>query len=145
MRIPVRKNVFIAFILGLIVAGLLGFTRISLNNDKLLHFLIFFLLTTLFYWSFEIKSIRVLRFLTIICCIILGGVASEFLQGFLAYREFDWRDIICNVGGSTAALAINDMYMRLRNKKQRQLRYKRIKNKFKSLHNLESQLDDNIV
>lgn len=73
-------------------------------NDKVLHFLAFFLLTITFYWILDTSRRRVLN-LTLISITVGLGIGSEFLQEFIPNgRNFDVYDIVANVVGSLCAL-----------------------------------------
>jgi hypothetical protein len=88
-------------------------------NDKVLHFLTFFLLTTCFYWILDTSRRRNLN-LTLVFCTCVLGVGSEILQGFLPNgRTFDFYDILANVVGSLGALALSSWYhMRMLERKR---------------------------
>ncbi|KAI1087412.1 hypothetical protein F5B19DRAFT_75033 [Rostrohypoxylon terebratum] len=114
------------FFLLCLLAGYAGLSSLQLNtivNDKVLHFVTFFLLTTAFYWIIDTNRRRTLN-LTAVVCTICMGVGSEFLQGFLPNgREFDPYDIVANVVGSMAALGLCSWYhlRMLERKRQRRL------------------------
>lgn len=79
-------------------------------NDKVLHFLTFFILTTCFYWILDTSRRRNLNLTLLICTGILG-IGSEFLQEALPNgRKFDFYDIVANVVGSLAALGLSSWY-----------------------------------
>ncbi|OLN94294.1 Uncharacterized protein C11E3.10 [Colletotrichum chlorophyti] len=109
IRLPFA-GVFFALLL---VAGYAGLTSLQLGqyvNDKVLHFLTFFLLTIVFYWILDTNRRRTLN-LTLTVCTFVLGVGSEFLQGFLPNgREFDFYDIIANIVGSLAGLGLCSWY-----------------------------------
>lgn len=95
------------------IAGYAGLTSLQLDlyiNDKALHLLTFFLLTVAFYWILDTNRRRTLN-LTLVTCTLVLGVGSEFVQSFLPNgREFDIYDIVANVAGSLAALALCSWY-----------------------------------
>ncbi|KAI1097452.1 hypothetical protein F4804DRAFT_327596 [Jackrogersella minutella] len=101
------------FFLLCLLAGYAGLSSLQLDtivNDKVLHFLTFFLLTVAFYWILDTNRRRTLN-LTIVVCTLGLGVGSEFLQGFLPNgREFDPFDIIANIVGSLVALGLCSWY-----------------------------------
>ncbi|KAI1770159.1 hypothetical protein F4818DRAFT_276851 [Hypoxylon cercidicola] len=101
------------FFLLCLLAGYAGLSSLQLDtvvNDKVLHLLTFFLLTTAFYWIIDTNRRRTLN-LTVVVCTLCLGVGSEFLQGFLPNgREFDPYDIIANIVGSLAALGLCSWY-----------------------------------
>ncbi|KAH7369796.1 hypothetical protein BKA65DRAFT_521787 [Rhexocercosporidium sp. MPI-PUGE-AT-0058] len=91
-------------------AGLSSLQISPLIDDKLLHFLTFFILTTCFYWILDTSRRRTLN-LTLVTCTGLLGVGSEFLQEFLPNgRDFDFYDIVANVVGSLGALGLSSWY-----------------------------------
>ncbi|TEY84217.1 hypothetical protein BOTCAL_0019g00420 [Botryotinia calthae] len=102
-----------AFLFLLLLAGYAGLTSIQVDaviNDKVLHTLTFFILTIVFYWILDTSRRRNLNFTLIICTGILG-VGSEFLQGFLPNgRTFDFYDIVANIVGSLAGVALCSWY-----------------------------------
>ncbi|KAJ4388113.1 hypothetical protein N0V93_008718 [Gnomoniopsis smithogilvyi] len=112
------------FFLLLLLAGYAGLTSLHLDvliNDKVLHFLTFFLLTVVFYWILDTNRRRTLHFTLVVCTLGLG-VGSEFLQGFLPNgRDFDFYDIVANLVGSLSGLGLCSMYHKrmLERKRQR--------------------------
>ncbi|KAF6804542.1 hypothetical protein CSOJ01_10141 [Colletotrichum sojae] len=123
IRLPFA-GVFFALLL---VAGYAGLTSLQVGqyvNDKVLHFVTFFLLTIVFYWILDTNRRRTLN-LTLIVCTGVLGVGSEFLQGFLPNgREFDFYDIVANVVGSLAALGLCSWYhKRMLERKRRSKSY----------------------
>jgi len=111
-----------AFLFLIFVAGYAGLTSVHLEglvNDKILHTLTFFVLTTCFYWILDTSRRRNLNYTLIVCTGGLG-VGSEILQGFLPNgRDFDFYDIIANVVGSLAAVGLSSWYhMRMLERKR---------------------------
>lgn len=102
-----------AFLFLLLLAGYAGLTSIQVDaviNDKVLHTVTFFILTVVFYWILDTNRRRTLNFTLIFCTGILG-VGSEFLQGFLPNgRIFDFYDIVANIVGSLAGVALCSWY-----------------------------------
>ncbi|KAF8857069.1 hypothetical protein BDZ45DRAFT_653258 [Acephala macrosclerotiorum] len=102
-----------AFIFLAATAGYAGLSSLQLGaiiNDKILHCLTFFILTTCFYWILDTSRRRNLH-LTLLVCTGILGVGSEFLQGFLPNgRQFDFYDIVANVVGSLAAIGLSSWY-----------------------------------
>ncbi|KAF2175557.1 hypothetical protein K469DRAFT_743291 [Zopfia rhizophila CBS 207.26] len=112
----IRKPFVGAFLGICLVATLAGFSPqnyqipIYKQSDKVLHFLAFFLLTICFYWILETSRRKVLQ-LTFTVCTVGLGFASEIIQGLLPNgRNFDYYDILANVVGSIAALALCNWY-----------------------------------
>jgi VanZ family protein len=102
-----------AFIFLLAVAGYAGLSSIQIDgvvNDKVLHLITFFILTTSFYWILDTSRRRTLHLTFIVCTLILG-VGSEFLQAFLPNdRTFDLFDIVANDVGSVLAIGLCSWY-----------------------------------
>lgn len=124
----IRKSVLAGLAVTLVLSAYLGFAKISLPHDKLIHFVTFFLLSLMFYWLFETSSTRAVRNLTFIICTLTGGIGSEFVQGLLPYRDFDFKDIIANVLGSSSALVISMVYHKKIIEQRRQQRYDQLRN-----------------
>ncbi|KAI1489982.1 VanZ domain protein [Biscogniauxia mediterranea] len=101
------------FFLLCLLAGYAGLSSLQVDavvNDKVLHVVTFFLLTVVFYWIVDTNRRRTLN-LTLVVCTAVLGVGSEFLQGFLPNgRNFDFYDIVANVVGSLAGLALCSWY-----------------------------------
>ncbi|PMD13969.1 hypothetical protein NA56DRAFT_401597 [Hyaloscypha hepaticicola] len=111
-----------AFLFFVATAGYAGLSSLQVDsriNDKVLHFVTFFILTTCFYWILDTSRRRSLNF-TLLVCTGLLGVGSEFLQWFLPNgREFDVYDIVANIAGSLAAIGLSTWYhMRMLERKR---------------------------
>lgn len=115
-----------AFLFLLLIAGYAGLTPMQLGqyvNDKVLHFITFFLLTLVFYWIIDTNRRRIVH-LTVIVCTIVLGVGSEFLQSFLPNdRHFDMYDIVANVFGSLLAIALCTWYHKRMLERRRQRKH----------------------
>lgn len=101
-----------AFLLLTLLAAYLGLTAIHIPqlNDKVLHFVTFFLLTITFYWILDTTRRRVLH-ITLLVITFGLGLGSEVLQSLLPNgRNFDAIDIAANVVGSLGALGLCAMY-----------------------------------
>ena len=102
-----------AFVFLLLATAYLGLSSLQLEpfvNDKVLHAITFFILTTCFYWILDTTRRRNLNFTLLVCPGILG-IGSEVLQGFLPNgRVFDLFDIAANIVGSLAAVALSSWY-----------------------------------
>lgn len=115
------------FFLLCLLAGYAGLTSLQPGvyvNDKVLHVLTFFLLTVVFYWILDTNRRRTLN-LTVVVCTLIGGIGSEFLQGFLPNgREFDLYDIVANIVGSVGGLGLCSWYHnRMLERRRRGRRY----------------------
>ncbi|KAG0647244.1 hypothetical protein D0Z07_7011 [Hyphodiscus hymeniophilus] len=111
-----------AFLFLLATAGYAGLTSLQLDefiNDKVLHALTFFILTTCFYWILDSSRRRNLN-ITLLVCTVALGIGSEILQHFLPNnRIFDIYDIVANIAGSLAALGLSSWYhMRMLERKR---------------------------
>ncbi|KAH6891083.1 hypothetical protein B0T10DRAFT_438764 [Thelonectria olida] len=119
----VRLPVAAVFMLLLFISAYAGFTPVQLGqyvNDKVLHFVTFFLLTTVFYWVIDTNRRRTLNMTLIVCTLVLG-VGSEFVQSFLPNdREFDLYDIVANVIGSLFGIALCTWYHKRMLERRRQ-------------------------
>ncbi|KAI6707930.1 hypothetical protein B2J93_4921 [Marssonina coronariae] len=79
-------------------------------NNKVLHALTFFILTTCFYWILDTSRRRTLH-LTLVTCTLSLGIGSEFLQGVWPDgRQFDFYAMVANLGGSLAAIGLSSWY-----------------------------------
>lgn len=101
------------FLLLLLLAAYAGLTSLHLGeyvNDKVLHFITFFLLTVVFYWIVDTSRRRTVHMTVVVCTLVLG-VGSEFVQSFLPNdRDFDMYDIVANIAGSLAGLGLCAWY-----------------------------------
>ncbi|KAG5952824.1 hypothetical protein E4U53_007879 [Claviceps sorghi] len=113
------------FLLLLLVVGYAGLSELQLEqyvNDKVLHVVTFFALTTVFYWIVDTNRRRTLN-MTLIVCTLCLGVGAELVQSILlSDRAFDIYDIVANVVGSLAGVGLCSWYHkrmldRKRNKK----------------------------
>ncbi|KAK3319903.1 hypothetical protein B0T19DRAFT_445690 [Cercophora scortea] len=109
IRLPFA-GLFTFLLLLAAYAGLAPQTTPLPINDKLLHFLTFFILTLCFYWIIDTNRRRTLNF-TLVACTLCLGVGSEFLQALLPNdRSFDVLDLAANLVGSLAALGLCSWY-----------------------------------
>ena len=77
--------------------------------DKLIHFTIFSIMTFLGIASFKssLGQARVIiPILVSLLIAILYGALLEYLQSFIPDREFDFADLIANIGGSIAGVIL---------------------------------------
>lgn len=113
------------FLLLLFAAGYAGLTSLQLGqyvNDKVLHFVTFFILTTVFYWIVDTTRRRTLHMTAVVCTLILG-IGSEFVQSFLPNdRDFDIYDIAANLVGSLLGLGLCTWYHKRMLERRRQRR-----------------------
>jgi len=109
----IRTNNIIqgAFLFLTLAAAYLGLSALQIPqvNDKILHFVTFFLLTIAFYFILDTTRRRVLN-LTLLVVTFSLGLGSELAQGIITGRTFDPIDIAANVAGSLAALGLCLLY-----------------------------------
>ncbi|EPE02373.1 hypothetical protein F503_03958 [Ophiostoma piceae UAMH 11346] len=114
------------FFLLLVVAGYAGLTSLQLDgivNDKVLHYVTFFLLTLAFYWIVDTSRRRTVNMALLVCTGGLG-VGSEVLQGALPNgRVFDLFDIVANILGSLTALGLCSWYHKRMLERKRERKY----------------------
>ncbi|SJX62926.1 uncharacterized protein SRS1_13752 [Sporisorium reilianum f. sp. reilianum] len=116
LPLRIRPAFVLLNILDLILLGILGFhprgqTWIRIN-DKILHFVCFFLATAMFYMIWDVdepaRASYVWRnaslILTALTCFVVGGIGSEIVQSLLPYKVFQWGDIVANLLGSSLGL-----------------------------------------
>lgn len=81
-------------------------------NDKVMHFFGFMLASGLFYliWDVDDSARRIWIWrhavlgLAFVTCFVVGAIGSEFVQGALPFKEFQWGDIVANMLGSGLGL-----------------------------------------
>ncbi len=72
------------------------------HTDKLIHFLMYFILAGWFIQLYKRLSERVV----ILCNAILLGFIIEYLQGLTGYRSFDYLDALANSIGAGSAFLL---------------------------------------
>ncbi|TGZ80206.1 VanZ-domain-containing protein, partial [Ascodesmis nigricans] len=108
----IRVPFAVSFVLLTLIAAYLGLSSIQVPiNDKVLHFITFFLLTLVFYWIIETSRRRIVHATLLVCTLFLG-IGSEFLQSFTTIRAFDPFDILANLVGSVLGLLLCTQYHR---------------------------------
>ncbi|GAC71755.1 hypothetical protein PANT_5c00057 [Moesziomyces antarcticus T-34] len=116
LPLRIRPAFVVLNVLDLILLGILGFhprgqTWIRLN-DKLLHFVCFFLATAMFYMIWDVDEPARTSYLwrnaslilSAITCLLVGGIGSEIVQSLLPYKQFQIGDIVANLLGSSLGL-----------------------------------------
>lgn len=116
LPLRIRPAFVVLNILDLTLLGILGFhprgqTWIRIN-DKILHFVCFFLATAMFYMIWDVDEPARASYLwrnaslilTGVTCFLVGGIGSEIVQSLLPYKEFQIGDIIANLLGSSLGL-----------------------------------------
>lgn len=92
-------------------------------NDKFLHFVTFFILSTVFYWVLDTTRRRVLH-LTVIVCTLTLGIGSEIVQSLVPNgRSFDPFDILANIVGSLGAVGLCTWYHKRMLERRRKSRF----------------------
>lgn len=115
------------FVVSLIGAAYMGFSLVELGtHDKIIHFLTFLILTSEFYFIFNVSThslLRLLRVVTLGVCTIGASVFLELVQNVLnPKRVFDVYDILYNVIGSFTGLLLVSVFDIYRMKKRRRNR-----------------------
>ncbi|RMD40198.1 hypothetical protein DV735_g4931, partial [Chaetothyriales sp. CBS 134920] len=129
----IRFPFLIAFIVILLLSSSLGLLphsalpsapeNVPQHSDKALHFVAFFALTATFYFILDTARRRVLH-LTLVVCTLVLSVGSEVAQGLLPNdREFDPWDVLANVLGSLAALALATSYHKRAAERRRRAKF----------------------
>lgn len=87
------------FLVAVVVGSLLPLKKTgAVPNDKLVHFLIYFLLMA---WFGQLYPRRIL----VAIALALLGILLELTQGFTRYRYFEWYDVVANCAGILSAWA----------------------------------------
>ncbi|RMZ75525.1 hypothetical protein DV738_g5414, partial [Chaetothyriales sp. CBS 135597] len=129
----IRFPFLISFIVILLLSSSLGLLphsalpstpeNVPQHSDKALHFVAFFALTATFYFILDTARRRVLH-LTLVVCTLVLSVGSEVAQGLLPNdREFDPWDVLANVLGSLAALALATSYHKRAAERRRRAKF----------------------
>lgn len=93
------RSVGAIFLVTVVVGSLLPLSPMAqVFNDKLEHFLVYFLLMAWFGQLYRRRLILVTAF-------VLMGLVLEILQGQTRYRYFDWYDVAANSTGILVAWA----------------------------------------
>ncbi|KAL3426274.1 VanZ like family protein [Phlyctema vagabunda] len=109
IRLPFA-GAFVFFSFAAAYAGLTSLQVDAVVDDKVLHAVTFFILTTCFYWILDTSRRRNLNLTLLVCTGVLGA-GSEVVQALLPNgRTFDVYDIVANVVGSLAAVALCSWY-----------------------------------
>ncbi|KAA1471781.1 hypothetical protein DENSPDRAFT_837858 [Dentipellis sp. KUC8613] len=117
MPLRIRPWFILLTVLVMATLSVLGFTNLAHSlpiNDKVLHFVCLGIATGVFYfiWDVEEEARRVwfwrrsALILSLVVCFGFGGVVSEFVQGLLPYKQFQFGDIVANILGSSIGLYV---------------------------------------
>ncbi len=93
---------YVAFIL---IGSLLKAPEVNIimnHTDKIIHFLLYFILVA---WFIQLYKSTTDRVIILIAAISLG-MCIETLQGMTAYRRFDFLDQIANSTGAICAILL---------------------------------------
>jgi glycopeptide antibiotics resistance protein len=93
---------YIALIIALSLSRVPDVNAYISFTDKVIHFLIYFLLVG---WFVQLYHRRKIRWLIFSGAILLG-MGIEFLQGMTDYRSFDYLDEVANAIGAACALLL---------------------------------------
>ncbi|GAA5927203.1 hypothetical protein JCM3775_002477 [Rhodotorula graminis] len=124
LPLRIRPAFVLLTFLSLLVLSLLGFHPTLAHHlappqvplsDKVLHFVCFAAATALFYACWVVdesaRRVAVWRYFkeaaTVVVCMLVGGIGSEFLQSLLPYKTFQPGDVVANLLGSGIALALS--------------------------------------
>ena len=96
-------SIFIVFILSIVNAGSIPtFKNFSYNADKIVHAIVYFIITYLGLLSrFNISE------LTLYLSILFFGLFIEIIHFFHPYRFFEYFDLLANLIGVTIAQFVN--------------------------------------
>lgn len=90
----------------IILGSLLKIPEVNMgvqHNDKLIHFLAYFMLVG---WFVQLYQQQTRRILIVLLAVGLG-LLLEFLQGMISYRSFDWIDAMANTAGALSAYLLS--------------------------------------
>ncbi len=96
----------IAYTLMIILGSLIKVPDVDVGiqyNDKLIHFVAYFILTGWFVQLYQQQSTRIL----IVLMSIGLGLLLELMQGTISYRSFDWIDTLANTLGVLSAYLLS--------------------------------------
>lgn len=113
MNFPIRWPFAVLFVVAIPPVLYLGVGDIQLQNDKIVHFTTFALMSILFHMAVALDRKWRLHWLgccVVVCCGI-GAVGSEFFQHWVnPKRAFDVYDIGSNLLGSALGLGIAEVF-----------------------------------
>ncbi|MBX3438639.1 MAG: VanZ family protein [Planctomycetaceae bacterium] len=72
-------------------------------HGLLQHFSAYFLLGTLLRWAFVGARVSTR---TVLIFLVLHGATTETIQAFVPNRTADWRDLLANISGVVASVAV---------------------------------------
>ncbi|GMM52649.1 hypothetical protein DASB73_036120 [Starmerella bacillaris] len=146
----IRVPIAVAFVIscfGSTWLGLKSQAPIGGSLDKFVHFVVFFLMTILFYWMLDLPRKKLLK-LTLAVCVIGASILSEIIQKVLGAsdRQFDMNDIFANILGSLAASGLSYWYHGRQLERRRQARYDRLQSEVAAgTEETEAELELNTV
>ena len=92
----------------------LGPTLFGIEIDKVVHFLMFMPLPSLFFLSFEGKPSAIIG-ASVLAGIALAGT-TEWIQGFLSYRSMDLVDFYADLLGLLSGAALTGIIVAIKKK-----------------------------
>ncbi|MEM4638008.1 MAG: VanZ family protein [Candidatus Woesearchaeota archaeon] len=105
MKLLIKKEALLILLIFYVLVLMVGFVivipkNIGMinNNDKLIHFIEFFILTILVLKTFQAYNIKRFYFYGIIFLVFFVFL-SESIQAFLPYRSFSFYDIVADLLG----------------------------------------------
>ena len=91
-----------------------GPTLFGIEIDKIVHFLMFMPLPSLFWLSFKGKPAAIIG-ASLLAGISLAGT-TEWIQGFLTYRSMDLDDFFADIIGLLSGAALTGIFVAFRKK-----------------------------
>lgn len=105
MKLLIKKKALLILLIVYILVLMIGFVivlpkniGVINNNDKLIHFIEFFILTILVLKTFQAYNVKRFYFYGLIFLVFFVFL-SESIQAFLPYRSFSYYDIAADLLG----------------------------------------------
>lgn len=107
--IKLLKITIILYVIATVIISLMSFSEMPslnvFNEDKPIHFVIYFGLSFLLSISYNIKSFEWNKALMILIITFGFGLIMEICQEFFTtYRRFEWKDILANTFGAITGM-----------------------------------------
>lgn len=125
----VRIPFAVVFIILILLSGYMGLAKsLHFDHDKIVHFLVFFILALDFYWIFDATRKQCMNFTGVFIGGV-GGIGSEVLQSVVSApdRQFDPLDILFNLLGCILAIVLCSWYHNRLLQRRRNTRYKMLR------------------
>ncbi|GEM_PF-2211129 len=97
VKIILRLAFFLWLMLITILSVIPSSDKFGMVSDKSIHFVAYFITTSLLYFAFKPKRVSFLFLYGFLVFLYSTGI--EIVQSFLTYRDFSLRDIIANISG----------------------------------------------